>query len=87
MPAAWGETGSSWFFADIEVVANDRQGLLRDITEAIARERVNVTAMNTLSKGQVAYMRFTIQVTSADIIDRVKRTVGAVSDVESVVRR
>ncbi len=87
MAAAWGETGSSWFFADIEVVANDRQGLLRDITEAIARERVNVTAMNTLSKGPMAYMRFTIQVTSADIIDRVKRTVGAVADVESVVRR
>lgn len=87
MPADWGDTGNSWFFTDIEVVANDRQGLLRDITEAIARERVNVTAMNTLTKGSVATMRFTIQVTSADIIERVKRTVGGVADVESVVRR
>ncbi|MDX2218572.1 MAG: bifunctional (p)ppGpp synthetase/guanosine-3',5'-bis(diphosphate) 3'-pyrophosphohydrolase [Burkholderiales bacterium] len=87
MPADWGDTGNNWFFADIEVVANDRQGLLRDITEAISRERVNVTAMNTLTKGAVATMRFTIQVTSADIIDRVKRTVGGVADVESVTRR
>ena len=46
-----------------------------------------MTAMNTLTKGSVATMRFTIQVTSADIIDRVKRTVGGVADVESVVRR
>lgn len=87
MPADWGDTGHSWFFADIEVVASDRQGLLRDITEAISRERVNVTAMNTLTRGAVATMRFTIQVTSADIIERVKRTVGGVADVESVVRR
>lgn len=87
MPADWGETGNNWFFTDIEVVANDRQGLLRDITEAISRERVNVTAMNTLTKGSVATMRFTIQVTSGEIIERVKRTVGGVADVESVIRR
>ncbi|MBL8515534.1 MAG: bifunctional (p)ppGpp synthetase/guanosine-3',5'-bis(diphosphate) 3'-pyrophosphohydrolase [Betaproteobacteria bacterium] len=87
MPADWGDTGSNWFAADIEVVANDRQGLLRDITEAISRERVNVIAMNTLTKGSVATMRFTIQVTAAEIIDRVKRTVGGVADVETVVRR
>jgi len=87
MPAEWGDTGQSWFQADIEVVASDRQGLLRDITEAIARERVNVTAMNTLTRGAIATMRFTIQVTSGEIIERVRRTVGAVHDVESVIRR
>jgi GTP pyrophosphokinase len=87
MPANWGETGATWFNADIEVVAADRQGLLRDISEAISRERVNVTAVNTVSKGTQAYMRFTIQITSADIIERVKRTVGTVADVLSVVRR
>jgi GTP pyrophosphokinase len=90
MPANWGDTaksGATWFNADIEVVAADRQGLLRDISDAISRERVNVTAVNTVSKGAQAYMRFTIQITSADIIERVKRTVGAVEDVLSVVRK
>lgn len=87
MAANWGDIGTAWFNADIEVVAADRQGLLRDISEAISRERVNVTAVNTVSKGTQAFMRFTIQITSADIIERVKRTVGAVPDVLSVVRK
>ena len=28
----------------------DRQGLLRDISEIFSRERINVTAVNTLSR-------------------------------------
>ena len=87
MPAQWGNTGATWFSADIEVVAADRQGLLRDISEAIAHEKVNVTAVSTVSKGTQAFMRFTLQITSGEIIERVKRTVGAVADVLSVERR
>src|SRR5204862_6892292 len=52
MPADWGKTsGEAPFSADLEVVALDRQGLLRDVSEAIPRERINVTALNTLSRG------------------------------------
>jgi GTP pyrophosphokinase len=87
LPAEWGHTGETWFAAEIEVVAADRQGLLRDISEAISREKVNVTAVNTVSKGTQAFMRFTVQITSAEIIERVKRAVGMVADVVSVVRR
>ena len=87
MPAQWGNLGATWFSADIEVVAADRQGLLRDISEAIAHEKVNVTAVSTVSKGAQAFMRFTVQITSGEIIERVKRTVGAVADVLSVERR
>ncbi|HEX5130130.1 MAG TPA: bifunctional (p)ppGpp synthetase/guanosine-3',5'-bis(diphosphate) 3'-pyrophosphohydrolase, partial [Usitatibacter sp.] len=87
MAADWGRTGEeAGFSADIEVVAVDRQGLLRDITEAIARERINVTAMNTLSRGTHAFMRFTVQVSSADGIQRVLRQVKDVPGVDSARR-
>jgi GTP pyrophosphokinase len=87
MPADWGKTdGEAPFFADIEVVALDRQGLLRDITEAIARERINVTAVNTLSKGSHAFMRFTMQVASADGIHRVLRALKDIPGVDSTRR-
>ena len=74
------------FSADLEVVAVDRQGLLRDITEAIARERINVTAVNTLSRGMHAFLRFTVQVSSADGILRVLRQVKDVPGVDSARR-
>jgi len=87
MPADWGKTdGEAPFSADIEVVALDRQGLLRDITEAIARERINVTAVNTLSKGAHAFMRFTLQVAGTDGIQRVLRQVKDVTGVDSARR-
>jgi GTP pyrophosphokinase len=87
MPADWGKTGDEApFSADIEVVAMDRQGLLRDISEAIARERINVTAVNTLSRGVHAFMRFTLQIASADAIARVLRQVKDVPGVDTARR-
>ncbi|HET6264110.1 MAG TPA: bifunctional (p)ppGpp synthetase/guanosine-3',5'-bis(diphosphate) 3'-pyrophosphohydrolase, partial [Usitatibacter sp.] len=86
MDADWGKTGDAPFSADLEVVAVDRQGLLRDISEAISRERINVTAVNTLSRGVHAFMRFTLQVTSADAIHRVLRQVRDVPGVDTARR-
>ena len=86
LPADWGKTGEAPFSADVEVVALDRQGLLRDISEAISRERINVTAVNTLSRGAHAFMRFTLQVDSADAIQRVLRQVRDVPGVDQARR-
>ena len=57
-----------------------------DVTEAIARERINVTAVNTLSRGAIAFMRFTVQVGSADAIARVLRQVKDVPGVDAARR-
>ncbi len=87
MPADWGKTtGEAPFSAEIEVVALDRQGLLRDISEAISRERINVTAVNTLSRGVHAFMRFTLQVTEGEGIVRVLRQVKDVPGVDTARR-
>jgi GTP pyrophosphokinase len=86
LAADWGKTGDGGFSADIEVVALDRQGLLRDISEAISRERINVTAVNTLSRGAHAFMRFTLQVDSGDAIHRVLRQVRDVPGVDQARR-
>jgi GTP pyrophosphokinase len=64
----------------------DRQGLLRDISEAISRERINVTAVNPLSRGVHAFMRFTLQVSSGEAIMRVLRQVKDVPGVDSARR-
>jgi len=87
MPADWGKASTEApFAAEIEVVAVDRQGLLRDISEAISRERINVTAVNTLSRGAHAFMRFTLQVSSGDSIQRVLRQVKDVPGVDTARR-
>ncbi len=61
IPAEWGEkahdTRNALYQVDINVQASDRQGLLRDILEVLSREKLNVIAVNTLTKKGTAYMR------------------------------
>ena len=71
------------FPADVEVRAADRPGLLRDITEVFARDRLNVIAVQTLSRQQVASMRFTVEVPDAT---QLARTLAAVRDVNGVIQ-
>ncbi len=87
MQATWGDTGDQPFSADIEVAAVDRQGLLRDISEALSHERINVLGVNTLSRGNLASMRFTVEVRGAEQMVRMMRAVNAVPGVEGVTRR
>jgi len=87
MPAQWGNTGDQPFAADIEVAASDRQGLLRDISEALSKERINVVGVNTLSRGNLASMRFTIELRRGEDLARVMRAIGDVAGVESATRR
>jgi GTP pyrophosphokinase len=62
LEASWGAKSGGHYDVDIEVEANDRQGLLRDISDILTREKINVTAVSTLSRGLQAGMRFTVQI-------------------------
>ncbi len=81
--AGWGAKSVAAFSVDIMVVATDRQGLLRDVGEALARERINVTAVNTQSKQDLAYMRFTLDVSD---LDQLRRALAVVKEVAGVLR-
>ena len=61
----WGATGADTVYpVDIFVMASDRQGLLRDISEIFLREKINVIGVSTQSlKGQ-ARMSFTAEIAS-----------------------
>jgi GTP pyrophosphokinase len=66
----------------IEVTAVDREGLLRDITDVLGKERINVTAMNTNTKDMTARMRFTGEIRDGT---HLQRALAAVAEVKSVL--
>lgn len=70
------------YAVDILVDAQDRQGLLRDISDVLARERVNVTAVRTQSKQGAAEMAFTVEV--ADL-KRLQQALNHIQQVNGVV--
>jgi GTP pyrophosphokinase len=85
--AQWGARAASVFPVDIAVQAHDRQGLLRDISEVLSRERINVTAVNTQSRRHIATMFFTAEVEDLDQLRRALAQIGEVAGVFSAERR
>lgn len=85
--ADWGETAATEVFSvQIEVLAGDRQGLLRDISDVLARAKINVTAVNTLTKDFMAKMKFTAEVKSMEQLANALVQVTQVKGVQSARR-
>ena len=80
--AEWGSRAGQAYAVDIVVRGNDRQGLLRDVTETLVREKTNVIAAKTQTRNDIASMYFTVEV--ADI-DQLQRALSAIEDVRGVL--
>ncbi len=85
--ADWGAAAEATFPVDVVIEAGDRTGLLRDITEILTREHINVTATNTASRDAAARMMLTVEINNLDALNRVLRMIREVPGVESAARR
>jgi GTP pyrophosphokinase len=80
----WGLTqtaGGSVFPVDVMVLAQDRQGLLRDISEVFTKEKMNVIGVQTQSIKGTAWMTFTVEVVDAG---RLHKVLGLVAELPGV---
>jgi GTP pyrophosphokinase len=88
----WGQassatTGGSVYPVDVSVEAVDRQGLLRDISEVFAKEKMNVIGVQTQSVKGIAWMTFTIEVADSGRLGKVLGTIGGLAGVRAARRR
>lgn len=87
LAAQWGSYQNISGNVDIEVEAHDRQGLLRDISDLFAREKINATKANTISRHNLALMQFSIEVTNLEQLSRLLTLIQQVPNVISAQRR
>ncbi|MGI4777056.1 MAG: RelA/SpoT family protein [Janthinobacterium lividum] len=86
----WGTpkaSDSSVYAVDVSVEAADRQGLLRDISDVLAREKMNVIGVQTQSVKGTAWMTFTVEIPDTARLKQVLGIVAAVAGVRSARRR
>jgi len=85
---SWGSSEEERFEVSVTIEAYDRQGLLADITGVMARAKVNVTAINTLSNVETntANMRLRCEVCSLENLGRVLVTLNQLDNVMSAQR-
>ena len=75
------------FAVEIFVLAIDRQGLLRDISEVYSKLKINVIGVNTLSTKGMATMSFSVEVHQVTDIQTALHAISEVRGVTEVARR
>ena len=93
IPVAWGAKPThreALYPVNVRVEANDRTGLLRDISELFAKERMNVTAVqsqtSTGALGTLAQMEITVEVDDALRLPGVLALISRIPGVRSARR-
>lgn len=81
--AVWGENYSSGYSLVVRVTANDRSGLLRDITTILANEKVNVLGVSSHSdtKQQMALIDMEIEIYNLQVLARVLAKLNQLPDI------
>jgi GTP pyrophosphokinase len=88
IPVSWSSSNGTdaLYPVDIQIVANDRQGLLRDISEVFAKDKINVIGVQTQSIKETAWMTFTVEVGDASKLNKVLTVVKDVAGVRTARR-
>jgi GTP pyrophosphokinase len=88
LAVSWGATGSNEFPADIEVQAFDRRGLVRDVSAALADEKISIRGMNTVTdkRDNLARMQISIGITGLPQLSKVLSRIAQVPNVISARR-
>jgi len=89
LAVTWGKTGATEFPVDIEIQAFDRRGLVRDVSAALADEKISIQDMHTETdqRDSVAHMRIGISITGLPQLSGLLSGIAQVPNVVSARRR
>jgi GTP pyrophosphokinase len=85
----WGLMGRSEFPVDIEVHAFDRHGLVRDVSAALADEKISIRGMTTVTdkRDNIARMRIGISISGLPQLSKVLSRIAQLQNVFSARRK
>ncbi|MCW8885391.1 MAG: GTP diphosphokinase [Motiliproteus sp.] len=86
---SWGNEAKDRYTVDVLISAYDRPGLLRDIMNVMANEKINVVAVNTRSdkKEHTARMLVTLEIRRLDELSMIMDRISQLSNVSDVHRQ
>ena len=85
---AWYDAGKVAYNVDIEIYANDRQGLLADIIKEISNTKAKLMAVNCrATKERIAIAEITVEVENLDELNKTLKVLRKVDSVYEVTRK
>jgi GTP pyrophosphokinase len=84
----WGQRSRNQYPVDIEIQAWDRSGLLRDVTNVLSGDKVNVLSVNTRTDqlDNIATLKITLEVENLDVLGRVFARIQQLPNIIDVKR-
>jgi GTP pyrophosphokinase len=84
----WGDTDTRNYPVNLIIHANDRHGLLSDITRTLSDDKINVIAVNTMTnkKDQTARMAVTVEIRDLQQLTRIMDKISQLRNVIDVTR-
>ena len=81
------ENASEKYMAEIAIYANNRNGLLADISKALTEKNINILSMNTrVSKQGLATLQTGFEVESREELNRVIEKIRGIESVVDIER-
>jgi GTP pyrophosphokinase len=89
LAVAWGKLASQEFPVEIEVEAFDRRGLVRDVSAALADDKISILGMNTVTdkRDNVAHMQIKFSITGLAQLSQVLGRIAQLANVISARRK
>ena len=84
---SWAETKTGLYNTELLITANDREGLLVDITLSLNELKIPLRALNAkVSKNQLCFINITLEIDTAEKLNKAIGKIKTVSEVISVTR-
>jgi (p)ppGpp synthase/HD superfamily hydrolase len=84
---SWGSVSDEQtYIVPIEVIAQDREGLLRDISTVIADEKINITSVEVVTRQQVATLYISLELRNNHQLVRILDKLEAIASVHEARR-
>ncbi len=84
----WFDDVNGSYKVEIEILANDRQGLLKDVIKQVENSKVKLTGMNSKStKEGIAIIDLSLEVENIDILNKVISSFRSIENVYDVNRK
>ena len=86
IPVDWNVSRKDTFNVRLKIVGMDYKGLLKNISECIAGQNVNISSVDTKVSGAIATAYFIVQVSSNRQLNRLVNKLNKIKNVDSVER-
>ena len=82
-----GQVSGQYYRVPVEIIGQDRPGLLRDVSTLVAEEHVNISDVSVSTRGSIASIYMSIEIANNDQLTRILSRMERITNVFDAHRR